>query len=51
VNRRCYLQIDLKADAGLAITAGVEGDLFGLLKADKQAALFSKNFVIFKVRR
>ncbi|KAJ7719169.1 hypothetical protein B0H14DRAFT_2412305 [Mycena olivaceomarginata] len=37
-----------EADAGLAITAGVEGDLFGLLKADKQATLFSKNFVIFK---
>ncbi|KAF7368686.1 hypothetical protein MVEN_00193100 [Mycena venus] len=37
-----------EVDAGLAITAGVQGDFFGLFNADKQDTLFSKNFVIFK---
>jgi hypothetical protein len=37
-----------EVDAGIAITAGVQGDFFGLFSANDNTTLFSKNFVLFQ---
>ncbi|KAJ6480353.1 hypothetical protein C8R45DRAFT_1005238 [Mycena sanguinolenta] len=37
-----------EVDAGIAITAGVQGDFFGLFNDNENDTLFSKNFVLFQ---